>query len=119
MIEDIKENILDLRTRKIEEEEVYGQSWSPVIPWSNQGTKIRHSTRSKIHNSTAKQIERLFNCLPHEIRNISGKSVECFKKILDNWLQNLPDTPKIDDYGSRVVATSNSIINQAATLNVW
>ena len=115
MIEDIKENILDLRTRKI------GRSrsiWSPVIPWSNQGTKIRHSTRSKIHNSTAKQIERLFNCLPHEIRNISGKSVECFKKILDNWLQNLPDTPKIDDYGSRVVATSNSIINQAATLNV-
>ena len=63
-------------------------------------------------------MERLFNALPPKIRNITEKSVETFKKHLDNWLKSLPDTPKIDDYGSRVVAESNSIINQAATLSV-
>ena len=92
--------------------------WSPVIPWSHNGIKIKHSIRTKIHNSTAKKMERLFNALPAEIRNISEKSVETFKNHLDKWLRSLPDTPKIDDYGSRVVAESNSIINQAVTQRV-
>ena len=115
MIEGIKENILELKTKKI------GRSrrmWSPVIPWSHNGIKIKHSIRTKIHNSTAKKMERLFNAIPAEIRNISEKSVETFKNHLDKWLRSLPDTPKIDDYGSRVVAESNSIINQAVTQRV-
>ena len=115
MIEGIKENILGLRSKK------YGRSrtiWSPVTPWSHKGIKIKHSMRTKIHNSSAKKMERLFNALPSKIRNITEKSTDTFKGHLDTWLQTLPDTPKIDDYGSRVVAESNSIINQAATLRV-
>ena len=115
MIEGIKENILGLRSKK------YGRSrtiWSPVTSWSHKGIKIKHSMRTKIHNSSAKKMERLFNALPSKIRNITEKSTDTFKGHLDTWLQTLPDTPKIDDYGSRVVAESNSIINQAATLRV-
>ena len=115
MIEGIKENTLGLIAKR------YGRSrkiWSPVTPWSYKGTKIKHSMRSKMHNSTAKKMERLFNTLPSNIRNTSEKSIETFKRKVDTWLKTLPDTPKIDDYGSRVVAESNSIINQAVTLRV-
>ena len=115
MIEGIKENVLDLKVKK------YGRNrriWSPVTPWSYKGTKIKHSVRTKIHNSTAKKMERLYNSLPPEIGKITEKGVEIFKRKLDTWLKTLPDTPKIDDYGSRVAAVSNSIINQAAALRV-
>ena len=108
MIEGIKENILGLKVKK------YGRFrriWSPVTPWSHKGIKIKHSIRTTIYNSTAKKMERLYNTLPPEIGKITEKSVETFKRKLDSWLKTLPDTPKIDDYGSRVVAESNSIIN--------
>ena len=115
MIEGIKENILGLKVKK------YGRFrriWSPVTPWSHKGIKIKHSIRTKIYNSTAKRMERLYNALPPEIGKITEKSVETFKRKLDSWLKTLTDTPKIDDYGSRVVAESNSIIKQAVALRV-
>ena len=59
-------------------------------------------------------MERLFNSIPKEIRNIEEKNVETFKIHLDRWLKTVPDTPRIDDYGSRVAADSNSIVAQAA-----
>ena len=58
-------------------------------------------------------MERIFNALPREIRNITGVKTDAFKKILDLWLQHVPDTPKIDDYGETVAAESNSIFHQA------
>ena len=73
MIEGIKENILELRSKK------YGRSrtiWSPVTPWSHKGIKIKHSMRTKIHNNSAKKMERLFNALPSKIRNITEKSTD-------------------------------------------
>ena len=78
------------------------------------GKKIKHSSRSIVHNSTAKRMERLFNSIPPDKRNIEGKTVDTFKKALDNWLQTIPDLPKIDNYGASVAAEDNSIINQAA-----
>ena len=39
--------------------------------------------------------------------------MDAFKRILDLWLQNVPDMPKIDDYGETVAAESNSIFHQA------
>ena len=35
-----------------------------------------------------------------------------FKKTLDEWLRDIPDTPKIDDYGASVGTETNSIIDQ-------
>ena len=112
MLEDLKENVLDLKSRKNARN---GRKiWSPVIRWSTNGTKLKHSARTKLFNSTGKKMERLFNAVPLKIRNIEEKNVETFKKYLDKWLRTIPDTPRIDDYGGRVAADSNSIIAQAA-----
>ena len=33
---------------------------------------------------------------------------------MSKWLKTIPDTSRIDNYGSRVTADSNSIVAQAA-----
>ena len=116
MTENIKENVLNLKIHK------NGRSrtiYSRPIRWIYKGTKIKHSYRSQIHESTSKKMERLFNCLPPYIRNIEQKTTDTFKFHLDKWLQNVPDLPRIDNYGARVAAENNSIIKQAATLRRW
>ena len=114
MLEGLKENILGLKARK--NERTGRKIWSPVIRWSKNGTKLKHSARTKIYYSTGKKMERSFNAIPPEIRNIEEKNVETFKKHLDKWLITVPDTPRIDDYGGRVTVDSNSIIAQAAEM---
>ena len=57
-----------------------------------------------IHYSTARQMERLFNTLPYRIQKIKGVNTDTYKKKLDEWLRDIPDTPKIDDYGESVSA---------------
>ena len=57
-------------------------------------------------------MERLFNVLPPNIREITGKTTETFKKHIDKWLISIPDMPTIDDYRITVAAESNSIIDQ-------
>ena len=37
---------------------------------------------------------------------------DTFKKKLDEWLREFPDTSKIDDYGASVDAETNSIVDQ-------
>jgi len=86
---------------------------STTIPISINGKRIKEKDRTLIHNSTARKMERLFNILPQKIRNITEVTTETFKKHLDRWLRDIPDTPKIDDYGMSVAAESNSIIHQA------
>ena len=58
-------------------------------------------------------MERLFNAIPQDIRNVTGQTKDTFKRHLDKWLRNIPDMPKIDGYGVTVAAESNSIIHQA------
>ena len=58
-------------------------------------------------------MERLFNILPPKLRCITGVKTDAFKKHLDDWLKNVPDQPKIDNYGASVAAESNSICHQA------
>ena len=115
MLEGIKVNYLNLQTNN------YGRSrtiYSRPIRWGFNGRKIKHSDRSRIHGSTSKNMARLFNSIPPYLRNMQGKTTETFKLHLDKWLESIPDTPKIDNYGSRVVAESNSIVNQAVALTV-
>ena len=93
LIEGIIENVLGLKDRTI------GRSRRLVstnIPLGINGKRIKEKDRTLIHNSTAKKMERIFNALPREIRNITGVKTDAFKKILDLWLQNAPDTPKIN-----------------------
>ena len=108
-IEGIIENVLGLKARRIGSRRIV----STNIPLGINGKRIKERDRTLIHNSTAKKMERIFNALPREIRNITGVKTDAFKKILDLWLQHVPDTPKIDDYGETVAAESNSIFHQA------
>ena len=114
-IEGKRENILNIRSRKIGRRR---KTLQDHIPWAINGLKLKKSDRTKIFNSTKNKMCRLFNCLPADISNISGVTTETFKNHLDRWLQRVPDTPKIDDYYKLVAKESNSIIHQAATLLV-
>ena len=111
-IEDVKENILNLETGNSEdsEEETIGRRRclkSRAIP-----TKLSSGSRTMIHNSTARQMERLFNALPYRLQTVTGVKTETFKKKLDKWLRTVPDTPRIDDYGASVGVSTNSIVVQ-------
>ena len=83
--------------------------------WQLCPTLINVKYRTIIQNSTAKQMERLFNALPYELQNLTNVETDTFKKHLDDWLRTIPDTPKIDSYGASVPAASNSIVDQCMT----
>ena len=101
-IEGIRENVLKLETG------IIGRCIkSATIP-----TALIGSNRTMVHYSTARQMERLFNVLPHKLQKLTGVKTDTFKKRLDEWLKGVPDTPKIDDYGASVGAMSNSIVDQ-------
>ena len=91
-IEDVKENILNLETGNggDQEEEMVGRRRclkSRAIP-----TKLSSGSRTMIHNSTARQMERLFNALPYRLQTVTGVKTEAFKMKLDKWLRAVPDT---------------------------
>ena len=54
---------------------------------------------------------RLFNSLPKCIRNVTGVSVNSFKRRLDKFLTQLPDEPTVDGYYGLRSYTSNSLID--------
>ena len=60
-----------------------------------------------IHYSTARQMERLFRALLYRIQK-AGKQMHS-KKNLDEWLRDIPDTFRINDYGASVGAETNII----------
>ena len=53
---------------------------------------------------------RIFNLLPAEIRNIDADNVDKFKKILDDFLCQVPDQPTITGPGR--AAETNSLLHQ-------
>ena len=103
-LEGIKENALKLETGREGRRRCIK---SAAIP-----TTLDGKYRTIIQNSTARQMERLFNTLPYKLQKITDVKVDTFKKHLDKWLRNIPDTPKIDDYGALVKAETNSFTNQ-------
>ncbi|KAK3869824.1 hypothetical protein Pcinc_024896 [Petrolisthes cinctipes] len=56
----------------------------------------------------------LFNALPRYVRDKECSSVDQFKRVLDRFLTNVPDQPKIPHYSIR--ALSNSIPDQLALM---
>ena len=76
-------------------------------------TALSNKFRTKIQQSTARQMERLFNAIPYDLQNKSDISPDTFKGHLDKWLKTIPDTPRIDNYGASVNAETNSIYMQS------
>ena len=103
-IEEEKRNILNLETRPDERKRCIR---STTIP-HNIGGK----TKTLLHWSTARQMERLFNSIPYDLQRKTGIKKEDFKKELDKWLQKIPDTPRVGEYAARVSAATNSIMDQ-------
>jgi hypothetical protein len=64
------------------------------LPKLNGGLAMQ----TKLYNSFAVRGPRLFNRMPPEIRNISNSSTLRFKRMLDKYLQRIPDTPVITGY---------------------
>ena len=63
---------------------------------------------------------RLFNKLPKNIRNLTNCSVDDFKSKLDQFLENIPDEPRVSNLvptaSSQVTArASNSLLEQIKT----
>ena len=108
-LEEIKEGVLKLKTGKEGRRRCIR---SATIP-----TTLDSRYRTIIHHSTARQMERLYNALPHRLQNMRGVKSETFKRHLDRWLREVPDTPRIDGYGAKVSAATNSITNQKK--NKW
>ena len=94
-LEGIKENVLKLKTS--------GRSGARRIQlgdvkfYRSGGARILPSARTQILNSPARQTERLYNCMPKELREITGVTVDTFKKHLDKWLmEKVPDKPRCE-----------------------
>ena len=110
-LEGIKENVLRLETR-------WRGRNRMIMP-----NKIRHAAngkilsvaeRGQIFNSPAGKVQRLFNCIPGKIRNLTGVTSDTFKNHLDEWLKKVPDQPRGGGYS--VAAESNGIQHQAVVL---
>ena len=75
---------------------------------------VRHSSsnikRLREASLTVKG-QRLFNSLPQDIRNITGSTVEVFKRALDQYLHGIPDEPQIQGYTALRRADTNSLID--------
>ena len=75
-------------------------------------------TYTKILNSPAKKMRRLFNYIPGYLRDITGYTTEYFKKQLNDWLkEEVPDYPKCGIYAGRFVGVNNSIGLQYSVSN--
>ena len=62
-------------------------------------------------------VPNFFNVLPKKLRNSKSKDVEEFKSLLDNFLQSIPDEPKVGEYvpsacDQITLKPSNSLICQ-------
>ena len=109
-IENIKENILKLEisgrnsNRRIKQRQIpnYGRARERILPL----------IKTKINECPARKIEIAFNCMPRELRDVTGVKTETFKNQLDKWLRLIPDQPRGGGYAKSVAASSNSITDQ-------
>ena len=105
-LEGIKENIMKFDATRRGRGRLIN---SRVIPWT-----IPKKNRTRVHNAPARKMERLFNKLPAKMRNITGVTTETFKRKLDEFLQTVPDRPRLcdDKYISGSNTQTNSILDQ-------
>ena len=61
---------------------------------------------------------RLFNCLPPDVRNLKGCTLDKFKGALDRFLKTLPDEPLIPNMTQYKRCESNSVVDWASTIKL-
>jgi hypothetical protein len=72
--------------------------------------KAKQGTASTLKdNSLAVRGPRLFNCLSNYVRNLTGVCPIKFKKVVDRYLQTVPDEPRISGYAKFSKESSNSL----------
>ena len=108
-IENIKENILKLELSGRNGRRMR-QRQAPNC--GTNGKIILPAMKTKINNCPARKVERAFNCMPRELRDVTGVKTETFKNQLDKWLSVIPDQPRGGGYARYVAAESNSIQDQ-------
>ena len=75
---------------------------------------VRQSSSCKIQTirfgSMGVNGPRLFNSLPPQIRNLSGCSIDVFKRALDKHLESIPDEPRLPSLIRYCSRSTNSIL---------
>jgi len=112
-LEEKRENVLRLAATKSRRDR---RIISPKIPNMANGKRLSRVEKRQIYNCPARKVQRLFNCIPGSIRNLTGVTTDTFKGHLDKWLKTVPDQPRGGGYSERVAAESNSIQHQAAMM---
>ena len=112
-LEEKRENILRLTETKSERARMI---ITPRIPNMANGKRLSRVEKRQIYNCPSRKVQRLFNCIPGTIRNLTGVTTDTFKSHLDKWLKTVPDQPRGGGYSERVAAESNSIQHQAAIM---
>ena len=117
-LEGLKENVLRLYAgeRNEDERKRYRTMIVSKIPNYANGKRLSRVEKRQIYNSPANKTQRLFNCIPGKIRNLTKVTTDTFKRHLDEWLKTVPDQPRGGSYSGRVVAESNSIQHQQVLL---
>ena len=91
-LEEKRENILRLtattsrRDRRI---------ISPRIPDMANGKSLSQVEKRQIYNCPSRKVQRLFNCIPGSIRNLTDVTTDTFKCHLGEWLKTVPDQQRI------------------------
>ena len=75
---------------------------------SNHSSQAIKSLR---YGRFAKHVPRLFNALPAHVRNITGCSVDFFKRQLDTFIRTVSDEPQITGYTAIRRTDSNNILH--------
>lgn len=52
----------------------------------------------------------LFNCIPNNIRDLTGYCIDSFKATLDGFITSVPDPPHLPGYGQNCTEPNNSVI---------
>ena len=67
---------------------------------------------NKIHNSPLRATERTLISIPTKLKNMTGITLDIFKRHLDKWRLKVLDQPKCKGYAKFVRARSNALYDQ-------
>ena len=110
MLEGKKTDVLGLRMKVSKRIGNRKLQLGDIKKFRKDKTRMMEGMRTKILNSPERKMERLFNCMPAHLRDISGYTTEYFKKKLDEWLrEEVPDQPKCGIYAGMSIGENNSI----------
>ena len=109
-LEEVRENVMRLTTTTSRRDR---RIISSKIPNMANRKRLSRVEKRQIYNCPSIKIQRLFNCIPGTIRNLTGVATDTFMGHLDKWLKIVPDQPRGGGYSERVAPESNSIQHQA------